>query len=78
MEKKTVRMKTRDTCDGGHFFCVVHMKKGRLIKHSKGVEGERGAEGRQAGSPQGFVPLYVCLFVVYGVCVCQGRALDWI
>lgn len=49
-------MKTRDTCDSGRFFCVVLMKKGRLIKCSEGTEGERGA-GR------GFVLLYVCRFV---------------
>lgn len=37
--EKNVRMKTRDTCNSGHFFCVVHMKKGCLIKRSKGSRG---------------------------------------
>lgn len=37
------------------FLCVPHMKKGCLIKRSRG--------SRQAGRPEGFVPLYVCEFL---------------
>lgn len=50
------------------FLCVLQMKKGRLIKRSRGR--------RQAGRPEGFVPLfvYVCECVSDHVCMSGHRS----